>query len=181
VADRSDLMLMGYGSDDDGPSGDFGFAGFPTPTGSFQPVGGFFGSAIKAIGGLGKSLFKKVAGGGSSAVSKAAKAARAAAANPKVRAIAGAAGTAAVYEGVSSVVARPQVMPGQLLPTPGAMSYGGGRAVGTPSIVYDDMGRAWRRAGVPVLWSGDLQAVKRVSKAASRAHRRSGSRRSVRR
>jgi len=181
VADRSDLMLMGYGSDDE-PMGDYGFAGFPTPTGTYQPVGGFFGSAIKVLGGIGKSIFRKVAGGGSSAVSKAAKMARQAAANPKVRAIGAAAGTAAVYEGVGSVL-RPTVMASQgggLLPMPGG-GMGGGRAVGTPSIVYDDAGRAWRRAGVPVLWSGDLGAVKRVNKAASRARRSAGSRRAVQR
>jgi len=180
VADRTDLALMGY-YDDGEPSGDFGFAGFPTPTGTYQPVGGFFGSALKAIGSVGKSIFKKVAGGGSSAVSRAAKAARAAAANPTVRAVAGAAGTAAVFEGTSRALGPATAK--QLLPMPGggAPQMMAGRAVGTPSIIYDDFGRAWRRAGVPVLWSGDLGAVKRVNKAASRARRSAGSRRAVQR
>jgi hypothetical protein len=175
MAERSALALLGYDDDDMSAMGDMGFAGFPTPTGGFQPVGGFFGTALKGIASLGKGLIKKIAGGGSSAVSKAAKAAKRAALSPTGRAV--------IAAGAGSAIGS-AVVPsggGGLLPMPGGAPQMMASAMRAPSIIYDANGNAWRRAGRPVLWSGDLTAVRRVNKAAGRARRAAGTRRSVRR
>jgi hypothetical protein len=173
MAELNDLRVLGYQA-----SGDSGFGAFgDQPPGGFQrvgyaPQGGLLSSVFK----FGKGLIGKIAGGGSSKLSKAAKEAKRlakqAAQSPAVRAGVGAAVGTAAGVALPGAVSGPQQV--QVMPAAG----GAPRA---PSIIYDPLGRAWRRAGVPVLWSGDLRAVRRVNKAASRARRAAGSRRSVQR
>jgi len=177
VAERGDLIDVL----DDGDfleGGDSGFGVFGSPTGAFMPVGsgGLFGSIFSVAKSVGGKLLGALKKGGSS---KVARAARKVAQNPVVRAAGGAALTAGTVAAVGGGGGG-----GQLLPMPGGgammMSGGGGGSRG-PSIIVDSTGVAWRRAGRPGLWSGDLGAVRRVNKAAARARRASGSRRALRR
>jgi hypothetical protein len=184
MAELSDVRLQRYLDDDLDDDFDFsalgdnGFGGFQYSR-AFNPVGqgGLFGSVLK----LGKGLLGKARGilkGGSSKASRAAKALQKAAATPTGRKV--------VSAGKQVITAAAGGGAVALLPTPGAQvvnipaSSSGGGARGS-SIMVDGNGVAWRRAGRPVLWSGDLAAVKRVHKAAARARRASGPRRSVRR
>jgi len=182
VAERGDLIDF-IDDDDFLEGGDSGFGVFASPTGSFMPIGsgGLFGSVFKFAKSAGSKLLGALKKGGSS---KVAKAARKIAANPTVRAVGTAAGGAAVGEVLTRASIPVPRTGGGLLPMPGGgamMRSGGGGGSRGPSIIVDSTGVAWRRAGRPVLWSGDLTAVRRVNKAASRARRASGSRRSLRR
>lgn len=179
MAELTDLRALGFSG-----RGDSGFGAFgdQAPGGfqrvGFVPQGGLFGTIAKIGGGL----IKKLVGGGSTKLSAAAKAAKraakAAAQSPAVRAGAAAA--------AGTVVGANVPLPGSSVAVQAAQAqFAGGAPVAmvprAPSIIVDSMGRAWRRAGTPVLWSGDLTAVRRVNKAAARARRASGPRRSVRR
>lgn len=183
MAELSDVRMHKYLRDeltdeDFANEGDSGFGGWGNAA-AFNPVGqgGIFGSVLK----IGKGLFgkaKKLISGGSSKVATAAKAAKKAAASPTGQRVIAAGGAALGAGGAVTT----------LLPSPrgqnsggSMMAGGGGGGARGPSIIVDGAGVAWRRAGRPVLWSGDLTAVKRVNKAASRARRASGSRRSVQR
>lgn len=185
MAELTDLRGLGYQA-----SGDSGFGAFgDQPPGGFMrvgyaPQGGLLGSVFGKVLKVGKGLVGKLIGGGSSKVAKAAKAAKkaalAAAKSPVVQAATIAGGTELAVQSMLPGASAP-VMQGGAVPIQlpdGTMTMARMR---TPSIIYDATGRAWRRAGRPVLWSGDLSAVRRVNKAASRARRASGSRRSVRR
>jgi hypothetical protein len=184
MAELSDVRLQRFLDNEDldefdfSTLGDNGFGGFQYSR-AFSPVGqgGLFGSVLK----FGKGLLGKAKGilkGSGSKASRAAKALQKAAATPT--------GQKVVSAGKQVVTAAAGGGAVALLPTPGGSAQvvnipapsGGTRGA---SIMVDANGVAWRRAGRPVLWSGDLAAVKRVNKAAARARRASGPRRSVRR